>query len=56
MTRSAGTCQLDPGSDTGSIHAQASDDAASPTCDNSALIGNRAIHAVADRVAPRVSQ
>jgi hypothetical protein len=51
MTRSAGTYQLDPGSYTGSIHAYARGNAAFPTCDNSALIGNVAIHAVAYQTA-----
>ncbi|HYN47946.1 MAG TPA: hypothetical protein VER83_03720 [Candidatus Nanopelagicales bacterium] len=48
---SAGTYQLDPGSYTGSIHAQAKDDSTFPTCDNGALIGNLAIQAVADQTA-----
>ncbi len=44
-----GTYQLDPGSYTGSIHAYASDATDLPTCDNSPLIGNIAIKAIADR-------
>ncbi len=53
MPRPAGVAELglDPGSDAGSIHAQAKDDAASATGDNSALIGNLAIRAIADRTA-----
>ena len=47
----SGTCQLDPGSCTGSIHAYASDYHDIPTCDNSAVIGNLAIPAIADRTA-----
>lgn len=46
---SGSTYQLDPGSYTGSIHAYASDATDLPTCDNSPLIGNIAIKAVADR-------
>ncbi len=44
-----GTYQLDPGSYTGSIHAYASDATDLPTCDNSPLIGNIAVKAIADR-------
>lgn len=46
-----GVYQLDPGSYTGSFHAYARDDSSVPTCDNSALLGNLAIHAVADQTA-----
>jgi hypothetical protein len=51
MARSGGTYQLDPGSYTGSIHAYAKDDSSFPTCDNNALLGNVAIHAVVDQTA-----
>ena len=40
-----------PGLYTGSIHAYAKDDSSFPTCDNKALLGNVAIHALADQTA-----